>query len=117
MVADAKAWVVSDPSSDQRYVKALPSSGSAWHLRRSSQETADATHAVTGWFLDGVRFDTDFISAAQIDATIRVGRAVEFDMQFEIFEFGIIIDQFRTIPRTYQMTVFDLPNRPTWIVQ
>jgi hypothetical protein len=116
VVADAKAWVVSDPSSDQRYVKALPFSGSAWHLRRSSQETADATHAVTGWFLDGVRFDMDFISAAQIDATIRVGRAVEFDMQFEIFEFGII-DQFRTIPRTYQMTVFDLPNRPTWIVQ
>src|SRR5882762_298987 len=64
---------------------------------------------VTRWFLDGVGFDLDFVSAAQIDATVGISGAVEFDMQFKIFEFGIV-DQFRTVSRTYQVTAYDLPH-------
>src|ERR1700687_2871022 len=64
---------------------------------------------MSGRFLDGIGFDLDFVSAAQIDATVGIGGAVEFDMQFKIFEFGIV-DQFRTVSRTYQVTVYDLPH-------
>src|ERR1700726_2281020 len=64
---------------------------------------------VTRWFLDGVGFDLNFVSAAQVDATVGISGAVEFDMQFKIFEFGIV-DQFRTVSRTYQVTAIDLPH-------
>src|SRR5260370_7048074 len=65
---------------------------------------------MTGRLLDGVGFDLNFVSAAQIDATIGICPAIEFDMQFEIFKIGIM-DQFRTVSRTYQVSVFNLPNR------
>ena len=101
LVVDDRLAVLndSDPSSDQRDIKALPFSRLAGQFRRSSQETVYAAHMVTRWFLDGVGFDLDFVSAAQIDATVGISGAVEFDMQFKIFEFGIV-DQFRTVSRT-----------------
>src|SRR3989440_4966697 len=64
---------------------------------------------VARWFLDAVGFDLDFVSAAQIDATVGISGAVKFDMQFKIFESGIV-DQFRTVSRPYHVTVFDLPH-------
>src|SRR6202011_2732250 len=64
---------------------------------------------VTRWFLDGVGFDLNFVSPAQIDATVGISGAIEFNMQFKIPEFGIV-DQLRTVSRTYQCTVHDLPH-------
>src|SRR6266850_5038564 len=95
-------------------IEALPFSGSAGRFRRRSQKTIYAAHAVTGRVLDGVCFDLNFISAAQIDATIQISGAVEFNMQLEVLEFGII-DQLRTVPRAYQITLFDLPYGRTWV--
>src|SRR6266446_5452040 len=88
-----------DPSPDECDVKALPFSRLAGQFRRSRQETVYATHVVTGRFLDGVGFDLNFIPAAHIDATVGILITLEFHMQFEIFELGIV-DQFGSVPRT-----------------
>ncbi len=101
-----------DPSPGQRDIEALPFSWLAGQLRRSRQETIHAAHVVAGRFFDGVGLDLNFVSAAQVDAAVGGRATVKFDMQLEIFELGIV-DQFRTVPGTDQVAVFNLPHRRT----
>src|SRR6266850_4733632 len=102
LIVDSSLAVLDDgnPAPDQSNIEALPFSEPAGRFRRRSQKTIYPAHPVTGRVFDGVCFDLEFVSAAQIDATIRISGAVEFDMQLEILEFGII-DQLRTISRAY----------------
>src|SRR5262249_3957917 len=87
---------------------ALPFSGLAGQLRGSRQETVYAAHVVTRWFLDGVGFNLNFVPAAQIDTAVGIRGAVEFNMQFEVFELGVV-DQLRAVPGTYQVAALDRP--------
>ena len=89
-----------DSAADQSNVVRLPLVRGAGGLRRRSEKTVNTAQAPLGRIGDGVGFELDFIAAAQIDAAVALVRAVVFDMQLEILEFGII-NQFRTIPRAY----------------
>ena len=75
-----------DPSPDQRDVETLPFSWLARHFGRRCQETVYPASMMTGWFLDGVGFNLDFISTAQIDAAVGIGWTVELDVQLEILK-------------------------------
>src|SRR6266446_628963 len=102
-----------DPTPDQCDIEGLPFSWLAGQFRRSRQETVNAAHVVAGWFLNGIGFNLDFVPAPQVDAAVGIRGAVEFNMQFEILKFGII-DQFRAVSGTDQVTVFNLPHGRTW---
>src|SRR5713101_5932176 len=102
-----------DPSTEESDIETLPFYRFAGLLRRRGKETVYAAHVVARRLLDGVCFYLNFVPASQINAAVGGGAAVELHMQLEVFKFGII-DQFRPVSRTYQVTVFDFPHRRTW---
>ena len=70
---------------------------------------------MTGWFLEGVCFYLDFVAAAQIDPTIGIRPAIEFDMQLEIFKLGIMdqdLASFRFQPSKPSCPVLSFSNQP-----
>ena len=81
-------------------------------LRGSSgggvKESVNPARVVAGGFLNGVGFYLHLIAAPQIHATVGLGTAVKFQMQFEILELGGG-DNFSAVSVVDQFTVFDLP--------
>src|SRR5260370_5393574 len=97
-----------DPSPYQSDIEVLPFSGLAGQFWCWGQETVYSAHVVAGRFFDGISFDLDLVPAAQVYATVGIRVALEFHMQFEILELGII-DQLRAVPGTYQAGALDRP--------
>src|SRR5579864_36902 len=67
---------------------------------------------MTRRFLDGVSLNLDFVATAQIDAAVGVRSTIEFDVQLEILELGIV-DKLGAMSRADQLSVFDCP-RALW---
>src|SRR5579864_3113316 len=87
-----------DFSTQQRDVEALPFSRLARHLGRRRQKTVHSAHMMTRRFLDGVSLNLDFVATTQIDAAVGVGPTIEFDVQLEILELGVV-DKFGAMSR------------------
>src|SRR6516225_9275888 len=75
-----------DLPSDQRDIKTLPDSGPARQFRRRSQETVHPASVVARRFREGIVFDLNLVTPAQIHPAIGVRPTVELDVQLEIFE-------------------------------
>ena len=92
----------------ERDVKGLPLVGLARQLRCGFEESVNSAGVVAGRLLHRLGFYLHFIAAAQINSAVRVLPDVEFDVQLEIFELGII-DQLGTVSRADQQSIFHFP--------
>src|SRR5437660_7346081 len=75
-----------DGATDQRDIKALPFARSPRHFRRGSDKAVHPAGMMTRRLLNRVVFDLNFVTAAQINNTVGICRAVELSMYFEILE-------------------------------
>jgi len=98
-----------DDAADQSNVVRLPFAGGAGGLRRRSKETVNTAQASLGWISDGIGFELDFVAAAQIDAAVGVRSAIEFDVQLEVFKFGVVY-QFGAVAGSDEQAIFYFPR-------
>src|SRR5258708_37116102 len=68
--------------------------------------------SISSFFFFNDTATTEIYTLSLHDA-LPISAAVELHVQLEVFKFGII-DQFRTVSRADQVTVFNLPHRRTW---
>ena len=97
-----------DGSPEKRDVQGLPFSWLSGQFGGRSQKAVDTACVVAGRLRNRVGLDLDFVTAAKIDTAVVIDSAVEFNMQLEILEPGVV-DQLRAIARRYQVAVFDFP--------
>ena len=96
-------------ASEERDVEGLPDIGLSRLLRRWVEEAIHATGVVAVGLGCRVRFDLDFVTAAQEDAAVGVDPAVEFNMQLEVFELGGV-DEIGAVAVLYQRAILSFPG-------
>ena len=70
-------------------IERLPGAGSSRLLGHGSQEAINCSHVMTGRLFDRIIFHLHLVTPAKIDAAVRVRRAIDFDVQFEVAEFFV----------------------------